>query len=172
MQSQKPHGRGSARRQLTDIILATNLDARYWMQVLGVSRMQLADAVQAVGTQVEKVAEYLQLPERRNHVQSENQRSLVEDGGGRVPLIRTDIPASPRGAERVRVSSSTGAADAGRCATGDLRWQLMRKRRNRMNGRRMTRIQLGLSSSRDSMSVALSRWDDEGGAGPGAGTPS
>jgi len=50
---------------MTAISMATNLDARYWMQVLGVSRMQLTDAVQAVGTEVEKVAEYLRLPDRR-----------------------------------------------------------------------------------------------------------
>ena len=65
MQVHKPHVRDQVRRQMTDISLATNLDARYWMQVLGVSRMQLADAVQAVGTRVENVAEYLQLPGRR-----------------------------------------------------------------------------------------------------------
>ena len=69
MKSHKPQVRGAARRQMTAISLATNLDARYWMQVLGVSRMQLADAVQAVGTEVEKVAEYLQLPDRRNPIQ-------------------------------------------------------------------------------------------------------
>ena len=69
MQSHKPQVRGAARRQMTAISLETNLGTRYWMQVLGVSRMQLADAVQAVGTEVDKVAEYLQLPERRNHIQ-------------------------------------------------------------------------------------------------------
>ncbi len=69
MQGQKPVVRGAPRTQMNAISLATNLDARYWMQVLGVSRMQLADAVQAVGTEVEEVAKYLQLLERRNHIQ-------------------------------------------------------------------------------------------------------
>ena len=69
MRGHSPKVRGAAARQMTVISLATNLDARYWMQVLGVSRMQLTDAVQAVGTEVAKVAEYLRLPERRHPFQ-------------------------------------------------------------------------------------------------------
>jgi hypothetical protein len=56
---------GPARRQMNNISLASNFEARYWMQALGVTRGQLQEAVQAVGTQVELVMEYLNVPERR-----------------------------------------------------------------------------------------------------------
>jgi hypothetical protein len=69
MQRHRPKVRGAAARQMTVVSLATNLDARYWMQVLGVSRMQLTDAVQAVGADVDKITEYLRLPERRHPFQ-------------------------------------------------------------------------------------------------------
>ncbi len=54
------------RRQMTDVCLSTNFDARYWMQALGVTRFQLEEAVKAVGTPVAAVMDYLSVPERRH----------------------------------------------------------------------------------------------------------
>jgi hypothetical protein len=53
------------RRQMTEVSLASNLDVRYWMQTLGISRAQLEDAVRATGPRVENVMNYLHIPERR-----------------------------------------------------------------------------------------------------------
>jgi hypothetical protein len=56
---------GPSRREMTEVSLASNFEARYWMQALGVTRRQLDDAVGVVGTQVEAVMGYLRVPERR-----------------------------------------------------------------------------------------------------------
>lgn len=56
---------GPAHRQMTDVSLRSNLESRYWTQALGVSRVQLEEAVLAVGTKVEHVMNYLGVPERR-----------------------------------------------------------------------------------------------------------
>ena len=56
---------GPSRRQLTDVSLDSNFETRYWMQVLGVTRYQLQQAVEAVGTRVDFVMDYLSVPERR-----------------------------------------------------------------------------------------------------------
>ena len=64
MKSQQKHC-GPARRQMNNISLSSNFEARYWMQALGVTRWQLDEAVRAVGTHVESVMDYLSVPERR-----------------------------------------------------------------------------------------------------------
>ena len=56
---------GPSHREMTDVSLASNFEARYWMQALGVTRCQLEDAVRVVGTKVESVMGYLRVPERR-----------------------------------------------------------------------------------------------------------
>lgn len=56
---------GPAHRQMTDVSLRSNLESRYWTQALGVNRVQLEDAVAAVGTNVELVMRHLGLRERR-----------------------------------------------------------------------------------------------------------
>jgi hypothetical protein len=50
---------------MTEVSLASNLDVRYWMQTLGISRAQLEDAVRAIGPRVDNVRTYLHIPERR-----------------------------------------------------------------------------------------------------------
>lgn len=65
MKAHQTHPAGPPRRQMTDVSLSSNLDVRYWMQALEVTRAQLEDAVDAVGTQVEAVMAYLRVPERR-----------------------------------------------------------------------------------------------------------
>ena len=67
---------GPSRRQMTDVSLASNFEARYWMQALGVTRIQLEGAVKVVGTQVELVMDYLSVPERR----SVEERLIVQPG--------------------------------------------------------------------------------------------
>ncbi len=54
-----------SRRQRNNISLATNFEARYWMQALGVTRYRLEEVVAAVGSRVELVMDYLSVPERR-----------------------------------------------------------------------------------------------------------
>ena len=58
-----------SRRQMNHVSLASNFDARYWMQALGVTRRQLETAVAAVGTGVEQVMNHLNVSERRLIVQ-------------------------------------------------------------------------------------------------------
>jgi hypothetical protein len=50
---------------MSHVSLGSNIEARYWMQVPGVTRFQLEAATQAVGTQVEMVMDYLSIPDRR-----------------------------------------------------------------------------------------------------------
>jgi hypothetical protein len=67
---------GPSRRQMTDVSLTSNFEARYWMQALGVTRRQLEQAVSAVGTQVDLVMRHLSVPERRQV----NELLIVEAG--------------------------------------------------------------------------------------------
>ncbi len=50
---------------MTHVDLATNLATRYWMQAFGVTRLQLRQDVEAVGTEVVPVMSFLGVPERR-----------------------------------------------------------------------------------------------------------
>jgi hypothetical protein len=51
--------------------LDCNLDERYWMQTLGVSRKQLREAIAAVGMRVDAVTSYLDVAARNRRCLSD-----------------------------------------------------------------------------------------------------